>query len=149
MKGIVISFLMVPVAIAGLQISHARIRGHAVEDKVIKIVTGDSNIVQNLGADGDKDLVYETVIRIVKEEYPNWEEDHDEVNGGTFFEDLSQADGYSDALTEIKIRVRIILEEALDVDLYDAFDSLDLNKVKRVGDLVSQIKFLLPKPKAN
>ncbi|KAI3940592.1 hypothetical protein MKW92_002981, partial [Papaver armeniacum] len=88
--------------------------------------------------------VYETVIRIVKEEYPNWEEDHDEVNGGTFFADLSLGDGYSDSLT-----VRIILEKALDVDLYDAFNNLDLNKVRRVGDLVSQMKSLLPKPKAN
>ncbi|KAI3896054.1 hypothetical protein MKX03_030925 [Papaver bracteatum] len=55
MRIIINSLLMVLVAIAGLQVSHA-IRGHAVEDnnKVIKMVAGNSNIVQNLGADGDK-----------------------------------------------------------------------------------------------
>ncbi|XP_026443940.1 uncharacterized protein LOC113344116 isoform X3 [Papaver somniferum] len=74
MKRFIINcLLMALVAIAGLQVSHAvSIRGrHAAEDnnKVIKIVTGSSDIAQNLGADGDKNSVSEIVLKLVKEHF--------------------------------------------------------------------------------
>ncbi|KAI3910844.1 hypothetical protein MKW92_023727 [Papaver armeniacum] len=104
---------MVLVAITSLQISHT-IRGHAVEDKVIKIVTGDSNKVQNLEADG---------IKIC-----DWARLSDEINSEYIFFELSRGDGYFDALIEIKIGVRNILEDALGVDLYDEFDHINMDK---------------------
>ncbi|RZC55994.1 hypothetical protein C5167_014854 [Papaver somniferum] len=144
---------MVLVAIAGLQVSHA-IRGrHAAEDnnKVIKIVTGSSDIAQNLGADGDKDSVSEIVLKLVKEYFEDRLEEldwtTDDITPETYFEVLEPE---SDDLLALTIKLRNIFEEALGIDLFDEFDNIDLSKVITVGDLISAVKSALPKkPKAN
>ncbi|RZC93362.1 hypothetical protein C5167_035877 [Papaver somniferum] len=156
MKRFIINcLLMALVAIAGLQVSHAvSIRGrHAAEDnnKVIKIVTGSSDIAQNLGADGDKDSVSEIVLKLVKEHF---EERLEELDWTTDDITLETHFGFleaeNDDLIDLTVTLRDIFEKALGIDLFDEFDKIDLSKVITVGDLISAVKSALPKkPKAN
>ncbi|KAI3872299.1 hypothetical protein MKW92_031599 [Papaver armeniacum] len=107
MKGYVISFLMVLVAITSLQISHTvSYQDHDCSSK----------IVQNLRADGIR------ICLVIGQTY------RDKINSSTYFSELSRGDGYFDALIEIKIGVRNILEDALGVDLYDEFDHINMDK---------------------
>ncbi|RZC93365.1 hypothetical protein C5167_035882 [Papaver somniferum] len=137
MKRFIINcLLMALVAIAGLQVSHAvSIRGrHAAEDnnKVIKIVTGSSDIAQNLGADGDKNSVSEIVLKLVKEHFEERLEEldwtTDDITPEIYFGELN---AHSDDLL------------ALGIDLFDEFDNIDLSKVITVGDLISAVKSAL------
>ncbi|KAI3873477.1 hypothetical protein MKW98_008129 [Papaver atlanticum] len=143
-------FLMVLVAIAGLQVSHA-IRGHAVEDKIIKTVTVNPNIVQNLGADRDKDWVSDIVTRVVVEEFEEELEELDwtveNITPDTNFAFFRVID--INDLIDIRFKLRAIFEDALHVDLIEAFNEIYLHNIDTVGDLISAVKSALPKPKAN